>query len=70
MRYVYPVMYLDENETFSFSAENYTSNATGADISELLELFDLNNLFTLEYLWWIVPTVIIMILILNIYTIR
>lgn len=70
MHYVYPVMYLDDNETFSFSAENYTSNATGADISELIELFNPNNLFTLDHLWWIVPTVVIMVLILNTYTIR
>lgn len=69
MRYVYPVMYLDENETFSFSAENYTSNATDADITELLqELFN-SDVSTLD-LWWIVPIVVIMVIIINLYTIR
>lgn len=69
MHYVYPVMYLDDNESFSFSAENYTSNATGADITELLqELFN-SNVSTLD-LWWIVPIVVIMVIIINSYTIR
>lgn len=69
MRYVYPVMYLEDNETFSFSAENYTSNATGTDITEMLsELFN-SDVNTLD-LWWIVPVVVIMIIIVNLYTIR
>lgn len=69
MHYVYPVMYLDDNESFSFSAENYSSNATGADITELLqELFN-SDVSTLD-LWWIVPIVVIMVIIINSYTIR
>ena len=69
MRYVYPVMYLDDNETFSFSAENYTSNATGADITELLQELCNSNVSTLD-LWWIVPITVIMIIIVNLYTLR
>lgn len=69
MRYVYPVMYLEDNETFSFSAENYTSNATGINLTEFLSELCNSNVSTLD-LWWIVPIVIIMVIIVNIYTIR
>ena len=69
MHYVYSVMYLDDNETFSFSAENYTSNATGMDLTELLSELCNSDVSTLD-LWWIVPIVVIMVIIINLYTIR
>lgn len=69
MHYVYPVMYLDENETFNFTAEQCTSNATGMNLYDYISEIYNSDINSLE-LWWIVPVIVFMVLILNIYTIR
>ena len=69
MKYVYPIVYLDDNESFSLSCNNYTSNATGMNLFDLTsEIYGYD--VSIVYLWWIVPIVFIIVLILNMYPLR
>lgn len=69
MHYTYPVLYLEDNETFLDCYSNYSSNATGLSITDFMnELCD-SNISVLD-LWWIVPIIVITVWIINLYPLR
>lgn len=69
MSYVFPWLYYDDNIS-EWNQFNYTSNATGANIQSVISEICNNTDSAILYLWWIVPAIVIIVLILNTYTFK
>lgn len=64
MGYVFPWLYYDDNIS-EWNNFTYTSNATGANIQDVIAEICKVDLFSINHLWWIISTIVIMVLYLN-----